>query len=230
MIENSHNFALHGEELTLLPQKAVYFGKHKTVLAADLHLGKSTHFRKEGIAVPAVLAEADLKNLSTIIDELNPKRLIILGDLFHAEANYDLELFKKWRENNRRLRIDLVKGNHDILPDDQYHELDIVTHDKHYIFSEFLLTHSPDNKPNRTKDFKYVICAHVHPAVKLYGKGKQSETLPCFYFGKDYGLLPAFGGFTGRAIVHPVEKDNVFVIIQSGGIGKVLPACSRQAN
>jgi hypothetical protein len=37
-------------------------------------------------------------------------------------------------------------------------------------------------------------------------------TLPCFYFGRDYGLLPAFGEFTGTAVIRPRVGESVFVL------------------
>ena len=37
-------------------------------------------------------------------------------------------------------------------------------------------------------------------------------TLPCFYFGRDYALLPAFGEFTGTAVVRPRAGEGVFVL------------------
>jgi DNA ligase-associated metallophosphoesterase len=221
--EHTYNFILLGEELTLLPQKAVYFKKHNTVLAADLHLGKSSHFRKEGIPVPAELAEADLRTLSEVIAVYKPEKLIILGDLFHAETNYDLRRFGEWRNNYKNLEIDLIKGNHDTLLDEEYKELKIHTYDENLIFSKFLLTHKPDKKLESENKNSYIISAHVHPAVKLVGKGKQSVTLPCFYFGESRGLLPAFGRFTGKALLQPGKDDKVFVIIESGGTTKVIP-------
>jgi metallophosphoesterase superfamily enzyme len=67
----------------------------------------------------------------------------------------------------------------------------------------------------------YIISAHIHPAVRLIGKGKQSA--PLLFFRKRYGLLPAFGRFTGRALLHPDESENIFVILESGGTSKVIP-------
>jgi metallophosphoesterase superfamily enzyme len=52
----------------------------------------------------------------------------------------------------------------------------------------------------------------VHPAVKLRGNGGQKLTLPCFYFGKIQGLLPAFGTFTGKSIIRTEEESRVFVV------------------
>jgi hypothetical protein len=40
-------------------------------------------------------------------------------------------------------------------------------------------------------------------------------TLPCFYFGKDQGILPAFGSFTGMALIAPQKDDRIFVIAEN---------------
>jgi metallophosphoesterase superfamily enzyme len=40
----------------LLIQKAIFWQEKQTLLIGDLHLGKITHFRKEGIAIPQIAA------------------------------------------------------------------------------------------------------------------------------------------------------------------------------
>jgi hypothetical protein len=55
--------------------------------------------------------------------------------------------------------------------------------------------------------------------VRLLGSGRQAETLPCFHFGPEIGVLPAFGGFTGSRRVRPRRGDRVFVVAG----GEVLP-------
>jgi hypothetical protein len=37
-------------------------------------------------------------------------------------------------------------------------------------------------------------------------------TLPCFHFGANVAILPAFGEFTGTALVRPVAGDRVYVV------------------
>jgi hypothetical protein len=49
----------------------------------------------------------------------------------------------------------------------------------------------------------------------MVGKGRQAITLPCFYFGKQQGLLPAFGAFTGIARIRPKKNDRVYVIAEN---------------
>jgi metallophosphoesterase superfamily enzyme len=61
-------------------------------------------------------------------------------------------------------------------------------------------------------DAAYVLSGHIHPAVRISGVGRQKEYLPCFYFGKDYAVLPAFGSFTGQAAIYPEPGDRIFVL------------------
>jgi metallophosphoesterase superfamily enzyme len=60
----------------------------------------------------------------------------------------------------------------------------------------------------------YNLSGHLHPGVNMRGKARQSVTLPCFYFGENMGLLPAFGTFTGLARIYPKKNDKVFVIVE----------------
>ena len=61
---------------------------------------------------------------------------------------------------------------------------------------------------------QYNLSGHLHPGVNLRGKARQSVTLPCFYFGEQAGLLPAFGTFTGIARIQPKKNDKVFAIVE----------------
>src|SRR3954464_5542442 len=108
-------FKLLNQDLLLLPQKAIYWEQEKALIAADVHLGKVGHFRKAGIAVPRDLEQTDLSELSDLIFEHKPAKLIFLGDLFHSDMNADWEWFRMWRQQHKKLEIHLVRGNHDII-------------------------------------------------------------------------------------------------------------------
>jgi metallophosphoesterase superfamily enzyme len=72
------------------------------------------------------------------------------------------------------------------------------------------LCHLPQTVPGR-----YSLAGHVHPAAKLYGRGRELVRLPCFFFTRDYAILPAFGPFTGMADVESEAGDRVYVVAQS---------------
>jgi metallophosphoesterase superfamily enzyme len=73
-------------------------------------------------------------------------------------------------------------------------------------FGPFVLNHEPGAVRGG-----YALAGHIHPAVRLRGEG-DSLRLPCFWFGARYGVLPAFGAFTGNAEVRPRQGDQVYVI------------------
>lgn len=219
MISNSIKIRIHDVEMILLPQKAIYFVEEKILLASDLHIGKAGHFRNAGIPIPSELAYADRETLDEIFTELEIERFIILGDLFHAELNIDWRILAEWRKQYNLLHIQLIKGNHDILKASIYEELKIEVFDA-INFNKFLLVHN-FNHTNDSNGF-YKICGHIHPAVRLHGRGRQGITMPCYYFGDSFAILPAFGRFTGKYIISPKQNHSVFVIAGAGEDKRVM--------
>lgn len=216
MLANVHNFLFKGTELVLLPEKGIWFPHYKTLLISDIHLGKGAHFRKAGIPIPQALAQEDLACLSDLIAQFKPLQLIFLGDLFHSDVNNDWDWFCLWRDLHHDIELVLIKGNHDILPIGFYDNLCIKVIEEGSI-GPFILKHDkPKNLPNT---HGYLICGHIHPGIKLRGKGRQSVTVPCFWFGRDYAILPAFGKFTGKAELK-IQKDEIVFAIAGQ---KVLP-------
>jgi uncharacterized protein len=62
----------------------------------------------------------------------------------------------------------------------------------------------------------YNLCGHLHPSVQIHGKAKQSFRVDCFYFGKNQGILPAFGNFTGRSKMSVNKnEDKIFAIAEN---------------
>ncbi|MFN8310484.1 MAG: ligase-associated DNA damage response endonuclease PdeM [Chitinophagales bacterium] len=193
------------QHFRLLPQKAIFWNEEKILILSDLHLGKGMHFRKEGIAVPKALLHDDLSRLGSLIDAFQPQQIIIVGDMFHSVANHEVDLFEIWRSSFNKLPIHLVKGNHDILSDSHYRDLQIEIHDS-LLLHTFLFVH--DERPCE----HFCFSGHLHPGVAIHGKGKQSLRLPCFHFGRNKVILPAFGKFTGLATISPQSGDRVFAI------------------
>lgn len=194
--------------LALLPQKAVFFEDYRMLLIADLHLGKVNHFRRSGIAVPTSINTKNLESLIALIQQLDPKRVIFLGDLFHSHYNDEWEALGQVVRHFSTCQFELVRGNHDIMSALQYERCHLQVHEQLELGS-FLLTHEPMDK---IPSGRYNIYGHIHPGVRLLGKGRQSITLPCFYFGQHQAIIPAFGSFTGYVRIPVRKKDKVFVI------------------
>lgn len=207
-----------GNHFILLPEKAILWQDTATLLVADVHLGKVGHFRKAGIGIPKDLEQEDLAMLSDLINEYRPERVIFLGDLFHSDMNNDWDWFVLWRDLYRHVEMILVRGNHDIIHDKFYTALGFKLYDN-LDEGPFLFTHEPLSETKLAVAGKYVICGHIHPGVKLSGKGRQSVTLPCFYFGRQQAVLPSFGKFTGRYRIRQTEGGQVFGVLKH----KVVP-------
>lgn len=197
------------EELYLLPEKAIYWKSRQSLLVADLHLGKSGHFRKSGIPVPSAVHHHDLQRLSAVFEKFPVTTVYLLGDLFHSIHNNEWEYFSRWRRQYPQVEMHLVKGNHDVLDDQLISEVHLQLHHESLVVAPFFFSHQPVENLHPEQ---YCFYGHLHPAVKLRGKGLQSLTFPCFSFGKKSAVLPAFGGFTGSVVRQPVSTDKVYII------------------
>jgi DNA ligase-associated metallophosphoesterase len=207
---------LHSNTFWLSPERCMFWEEENTLIVADLHLGKSGHFRRSGIAVPQNVYKADLQRLIASLYFYKAERLIIVGDMTHSSHNKELDLFVKWRNDFSSLHIDLVKGNHDILEDQWYDEAKIQLHEWEYEVKGFLLRHEHKKRPVTDPPVLYTFTGHVHPGVILRGAGRQSLRFPCFYFGEENCILPAFSKFTGTYTVKPEKGEVVYALTGEG--------------
>jgi DNA ligase-associated metallophosphoesterase len=205
--------SIHNNTFWLSPQRCIYWEEEKALILSDLHLGKTGHFRKAGIGVPQAAFKEDLQRLFSEIQHYQPLQLIIVGDFCHSCENKELELFIKWRNDLSHIMIHLIKGNHDILKDTWYKEAGIEVSGNRFQVSNFCFTHDITIKDNQLPFTNYSFSGHIHPGIKIKGTGKQALQFPCYYFGAQYAILPAFSKFTGLALIEPKEKDKVFAIV-----------------
>src|SRR5579884_1626976 len=90
-----------GEPVLLLPDRALYWPRAHTLLAADAHWGKAAAFRAAGLPMPGGPTAAGLDRLAALLDQLPARRLVVLGDLFHARTSFapaTVAAVAAWRE------------------------------------------------------------------------------------------------------------------------------------
>lgn len=213
-MQNPLPHIIHNNIFWVSPERCVFWEEQNTLIIADLHLGKTGHFRKEGIPVPPSVYKADLQRLMAQIYFFKAERLIIVGDFSHSKGNKDMDLFLKWRKDFSALHIDLVKGNHDILAAPWYSEANITLHEKELLVNKFLFVHekTTEKATDHLGHYHYLFSGHLHPGIQLKGQAKQSITLPCFYFTAAHCVLPAFSKFTGTYLVKPQKNETVYVL------------------
>jgi len=206
---NQNDFILHSN-------RTLFWEQEKILILSDLHLGKTGHFRKSGIGVPAAIMKEDMQRFVAAIQFYRPSLVIIVGDLFHSVENKEHELFLKWRKDLQHVPVLLVKGNHDIVPGAWYKKAGIEIAEKTWRKNNFSFVHQIEDAEAGSTD--YFFSGHIHPAISIKGLGKQSLRFPCFYFTKNYAVLPAFGKFTGTYLIAPAKHEQAFAIVENSVI------------
>jgi DNA ligase-associated metallophosphoesterase len=205
--------SLQGHELYLHPLRAIWWPAQSALLLSDLHLGKGAHFRKAGIPVPIGVTDQNFANLKELVDTFRPKRMLLLGDLFHSDHNHVWNTFRDFTHEHSDVSFELIPGNHDILPAAAYAETRLVLRPETYVVDGLALSHHPLTEAQRPAG-TYNIYGHIHPGVRLVDAAGNGLKLPAFFFGKYGGILPAFGTFTGCVEVKARAGDRVFVLAE----------------
>lgn len=198
-----------GQSFLALAERALFWPSEKTLLVADIHLGKAATFRAAGIAVPEAI-EQDLNRLTVLIESHAVERLIVLGDLFHAPEGQTVTIhdaLKIWRESHRSVKMDLVRGNHDRRCDTLLAEVGIDVADQLEL-NGITLAHDPEDLK---ESGGYALTGHLHPAIRVRD-GRRSFRLPCFWLSANYAVLPAFGAFTGTHVVERQKGDRAIAV------------------
>ena len=201
-----------GNTFLLSASRCIFWEQERILIMSDLHLGKTGHFRKSGIAIPQAIFKEDMQRLVTQLQIFKPRQVIIIGDMFHSHDNKEHEFFLKWRQDFADIPIHLVKGNHDILKEAWYAKAGITINKCELTIGDFVFVH--DFNDCTVPENGYIFSGHIHPGVTVRGAGRQSLHFPCFYFGKEYAVLPAFSKFTGTYTIEPKAGESVFALVE----------------
>jgi len=194
----------------LLSEKAMYWPEKKMLILSDPHLGKITHFRKAGIAVPLEAKNENWRNLNDLIVSQAPRSVYFLGDLFHSTYNDEWQELEEFMSVFDNIEFHLVLGNHDILEEKVYQNSRLKVCEQS-IQDQFIFTHHPLKEPQGEL---FNFCGHIHPSILLSGKGRQRIKLPCFYFYDQQLILPAFGVFTGTKNLELAKAQSIYGVAE----------------
>jgi DNA ligase-associated metallophosphoesterase len=205
---------IKGHKFEFLPEGAVIWQNRQSLLVGDLHIGKSTHFRKNGIPLGLNHFHKDIEVLQALVRNNQLKELLLLGDVFHSTANIEHDWFIEFL-NELDLEIMFIHGNHDrhsvkttlqrIRPD--VNVIDVFEYDN------FILSHEPIEKRNT-----FNFCGHIHPAFLLKGKGRQRLKAACFAIYENRCILPAFGSLNGHSLIQKTGHSPEILMILNGEI------------
>lgn len=203
---NTQSVQIKNQNFIMHSSGVLFWEENAMLLISDVHLGKVSHFRKYGAAVPRKAIQKNFDLMNEAIAFFRPKLLIFMGDLFHSSLNKEWQLFENWVAHVDS-KIILIVGNHDIISPKKYEDLDIRVASE-LTLNGFLLTHHPEEREGL-----FNFCGHIHPAIRLTGLGRQSIRLRCFFKSENQMLLPAFGEFTGSYTMEAKKNCEVFALL-----------------
>lgn len=192
---------LQDEALELHVECALHWPRARTLIVADVHLGKDAAFRRAGLAVPSGSTARDLDRLSALLEQTRAERLLVLGDLFHASLQAQEPWFADvdaFRARHAQLRIEVVRGNHDRGAAGAPNHWNLHWHEGAHHEAPFVFAHEP-----QADERGYVLAGHLHPVLRLRS-ATDTLRLPVFWWRAQVGVLPSFGGFTGG---HPITRE-----------------------
>jgi len=187
---------IHGEPLTLLPERAAWWPAARTLLISDLHWGKAETMRTAGMPVPRGTVREPLERLTKLAERWPIQRVLVIGDMLHAGTGLTADLVQDvadWRTGFAPA-IEVVPGNHDRSIDRVAAAWRLEIRAPEIEEGPFAFVHDPAHATRGC----FAWCGHLHPCVNISGAGDKAR-LPCFFVGENLGVLPAFSTFTGGA-------------------------------
>ena len=197
-------------DLKLLPEGAVYLTDSSTLIVADVHLGKSAAFRARGVPVPEGDTARDLARLMALAKSHQAAHLVIAGDLFHAPSGITPELKSALNVFLEAIEVPvtLVLGNHDVNLRGIPAMLNPVVH------LDFDPVYRVIHDPSHANSDRIHLSGHWHPVVRIPDGKRTTLRLPCFLYRDNTLVMPAFGSFTGGAVMRPQTGDRFFVALR----------------
>ena len=196
-----------GQTMLLLPEKAVFLPESDTLVVADAHFGKAVTFHEVGSAGLG-MADESLEILGMLVRRFNARRMVFLGDFLHAMRSRSptvMAALTQWRREHARLELQLVRGNEDERSGDPPAELGIDAVEEPLMLGSLALCHQPQPVAGA-----YVLAGHLHPCVSVGGRAHDWLRMPCYWFTREFGVLPAFGAFTGMQTIWVRSGERVF--------------------
>lgn len=204
---------LCGETLELHADRALYWPRRRTLIVADVHLGKGAAFRRAGIAVPSGDTRRDLERLDVLIAMFAPERLLVLGDLFHAPLQQSENWFgdvDAFRARHASLALEVLRGNHDralhrVPPGWRIDWHEGARHEPPFVFA-----HEPSDDSRG-----YGMAGHLHPVLKMRSSMDRLR-MPVFWLRERHAVLPSFGGFTGGYGITRQTGERIYAVGPDG--------------
>ena len=174
---------------------ALWLPETQTAIIADLHLGYSWAQRRRGELGP-LADHRTCEKLLALRDELQPRRLVFLGDIVHAPRSCTPE-----RESieevlgllGQSAQLVAVRGNHDRRFATEFGHLQFETVDA-WAHGRFTMVHG-DRWNFAWPEHHTLVIGHVHPSLAVRDASGAGHRVPIFLVSEQCIILPAFSPF-----------------------------------
>ncbi|MEM3736818.1 MAG: metallophosphoesterase [Candidatus Bathyarchaeia archaeon] len=154
---------------------ALIKNREKTIVVSDLHLGFEAELVRMGINLPSQTYKIEA-NLTKLIEETRPDRLIILGDLKHGIPVVSLlerlDLPRFIEKISEKVPVELILGNHD-GGISRLAKKDLTIRSSRGLLMEgndkIGLFHGHTWPAQKLFEARYWIVGHIHPAIQFRG-------------------------------------------------------------
>jgi hypothetical protein len=145
-------------------------GAERVLVAADLHLGLEHELWLGGVSIPSQ-TEKILARLLGFLEEINPDRLLLLGDIKHnvprTSWQEKREIPKFLRRLCDRIMVDIVPGNHDSNLADMAPLGVRVRPASGFVLDGVGYFHGHTWPDEKVIGAKALVAGHLHPAIRL---------------------------------------------------------------
>lgn len=182
----------------------LFWPDENTLIVSDLHLEQGVSLARRGLHVPPYDTQATLSELKRLLAETGAKRLVLLGDSFHApdaHAVLDEEACAELQAVTGAVETIWISGNHDPDPPEGLGGKAVTE----LMFGPIVLRHIPSSVPHGCVE----ISGHLHPGASIVSRGRRTHG-KCFVTDRRRLIMPAFGAYTGALGVSSCAYDGLF--------------------
>ncbi|HWQ18453.1 MAG TPA: metallophosphoesterase [Methanotrichaceae archaeon] len=203
-------------------------GDKRVLVAADIHLGLEHELWLGGASIPSQTGKL-LKRLRSHISEIEPDRLVLLGDVKHNVPRTSwqerVEVPKFLKSLSELVEVDLVPGNHDSGIADLATEGTRIRSPSGYKLDDVGYFHGHTWPDSDLFKAGVLVAGHLHPSMRLvdtlgyshseraWSRGPLSAEVVAGQYGEIQTLpeiivVPAFNWLCGGLPLNAIDEEN----------------------
>lgn len=201
--------------------------EHSVLVAADIHLGLEYELWLGGASIPSQ-TEHILERLKGFVSELEPDRLILVGDVKHNVPKISWQERREvphfLKELCRFVKVEIVPGNHDSGIANMAPAGTSIHPSSGFVLDGIGYFHGHTWPSIELLDSELLIAGHIHPALRLkdpighstimrvWARGPSSREAIlkqyCLEKAPEMMIMPAFNDLCGGLPLNEISSED----------------------